>query len=164
MVALDAAASARDEGGAAHGAGDGVQQKGDERAPPGPPADTATRRVDLSYKARRASQPYELELDDAVYRFGSAAQLLTDRLEILESRWPGVLERLAQGKKRTKRPVARRREDLYDRPHPIEHSAERASGYFVATNNRADEVLGIMRRALFETGAAENPDRQVRRG
>jgi len=127
-------------------------------------APSEKRRIDLSHRARRRSQPYELELDDAIYRFGSAVQLLTEGLDLLEARRPGVLEALSRVKKRTKRPVARRREDLYDSAHPPEHSARLSSGYFVATNNKADEVLRIMRRALLESGAAENPDRQVRRG
>lgn len=120
--------------------------------------------VDLSHKARRSSRAYLLELEEAVYRFGSATQMLIDGLPLIEERWPGVLAELARAKKRTKRPVALRREDLYDRPHPPEHSAPLPNGYFVATNNKASEALAIMRRALLLTGAAVNPERQVRPG
>lgn len=118
--------------------------------------------IDLSHKARRSSRAYLLELEEAVYRFGSATQMLIDGLPLIEERWPGVLAELAHAKKRTKRPVALRREDLYDRPHPPEHSARLPNGYFVATNNKASEALAIMRRALLLTGAAVNPEHQVR--
>lgn len=127
-------------------------------------SEPAERRVvDLTHKARRFVAVYELALDEAVYRFGSATHLLTEGLELIEARYTGALEQLAKVKKRTKRPVAHRPEDLYDSPHPAAHATRLSNGFFVATNNKASESLAVVRRAVLLAGIPGNPRDLVRR-
>lgn len=115
-------------------------------------------------QAKRVGQKYELETDDAIYKFGSATQLLIEGLNVIEERVPGTLEKFSMRKGRSKRAVARTRADLYDYPHPDSHSAELKSGYFVATNNKDPEARGFLREAADIAGLKWGKNFVVRRG
>lgn len=108
--------------------------------------------ISLLGQAKRVVRKYEIETGEAIYTVGSATQMLIEGLNIIEEKFPGTLEKLSDDKKRTKRPVARNREDLYDVPHPHNHSAELKSGYFVATNNKDHEARGFLRSAAEIAG------------
>jgi hypothetical protein len=110
------------------------------------------RTISFLAQARRVGLKYELETEDAIYKFGSATQLLIEGLNIIEENFPGTLEKFSTRKKRSKRAVARTRDELYDYPHPEGHSAELKSGYFVATNNKDPEARGFLREAAEIAG------------
>ena len=88
-------------------------------------------RISLLGHAPRVVAIWEIETPEAIYVCGSATQALIHGLDLIETAKPGTLERLSAQKRRSKRPVARRRADLYDRPHPDSHSDCLASGYYV---------------------------------
>lgn len=115
-------------------------------------------------QARRVGQRYELETEDAIYKFGSATQLLIEGLNIIEDKFPGTLEKFSTRKKRSKCPVARTRAELYDVPHPESHSAELKAGYYVATNNKDPEARGFLREAAEIAGLKWGKNFIVRRG
>jgi hypothetical protein len=114
-------------------------------------------------KAKRVGEKFDLETEDAIYKFGSNTQLLIEGLNIIEDKYPGTLEKFSTWKGRSKRPVARNREDLYDVPHPITHSAELKSGHFVATNNKGLESREFLREAAQIAGLEWGRDFVVRR-
>ena len=121
-------------------------------APP-PHTQTMEKKV-ISFlaQAKRVGQKYELETDEAIYKFGSATQLLIEGLNLIEEKFPGTLEKFSMRKGRSKRAVAKARDELYDYPHPDSHSAELKSGYFVATNNKDPEARGFLRDAAEIAG------------
>ena len=112
--------------------------------------------VSLLQKAARVRTIYRIETPFEIYKVGSATQMLVEGLNIVERMRPGTLSKLAQEKGRTKRPVALRREDLYDYPHPPEHSAQLESGFFAATNNKAHEARGFLMRAIGLAGLEQD--------
>lgn len=114
-------------------------------------------------KAKRVGEKFDLETEDAIYKFGSNTQLLIEGLNIIEDRFPGTLEKFSTWKGRSKRPVARSREELYDVPHPITHSAKLKSGYFVATNNKGSESRSFLREAAQIAGLEWGTNFTVRR-
>lgn len=117
-----------------------------------PAAPSAKKTISFLAQAKRVGQKYELETDEAIYRFGSATQLLVEGLNLVEERSPGTLEKFALRKKRSKRPVGRTRKELYDVPHPDSHSTELKAGFFVATNNKEAEARGFLREAAGIAG------------
>lgn len=108
--------------------------------------------ISLLQKAARVRNVYRIETPREIYEVGSATQMLVEGLNIVERMRPGTLSKLAQEKGRTKRPVAFKREDLYDYPHPPEHSALLESGFYAATNNKAHEAKGFLKRAIGIAG------------
>jgi len=110
------------------------------------------KRISLLGEAPKMGQNYEIETMDAIYRVGSATQLLIQGLNIIEDKYPGTHEKLSTRKKRSKRIVARDRSNLYDVPHPDSHSMKLKSGFYVATNNKATEALGFLRDAAETAG------------
>lgn len=111
--------------------------------------------ISLIHKGGRQRTRIQIEATDAVYEVGSATQMLVEGLNIVERLRPGTITKLSREKGRTKRPVAASREDLYDVPHPPEHSSRLDNGYFVATNNKAREALGFLKRAIQIAGLEE---------
>ncbi len=106
--------------------------------------------------AKRTRDTYEIETTETIFRFASATQALVDGLEILEELSPGTLDKLCRmKKKRSKRPVARSHEELYDVHHPTSHSVKLANGFFVATNNKALEAVWVLRDAAKLSGVRE---------
>lgn len=74
--------------------------------------------------------------------------LLIGGLRQIEEARPGALEALESYRPRSKRPVARNPQHLYDNPKQVEHfSAELMPGWYVATNNSKTEVLKYLRKA-----------------
>jgi hypothetical protein len=128
-----------------------------------PAPHTEKRVISFLGQARRVGQKYVLETEDTIYKFGSATQLLIEGLNIIEEKFPGTLENFSMLKKRSKRPVARTRAELYDAPHPESHSAELKSGYFVATNNKDSEARGFLREATEIAGLKWGKNFTVRR-
>ncbi|MDB5440092.1 MAG: hypothetical protein JWM33_2519 [Caulobacteraceae bacterium] len=102
----------------------------------------------LLTEARRISRICEIETPTSIYRLGSTTQMLIVGLDLIETMRPGTLEKLSKIKKQSKRPVAKNRDDLYDTPHPLIHSMKLKSGWFVATNNKAIEARGVLRKAI----------------
>ncbi|WP_333605216.1 hypothetical protein [Novosphingobium sp.] len=129
---------------------------------PAPP--TEKRVISFLAQARRVGQKYELETEEAIYKFGSATQLLIEGLNIIEENFPGTLEKFSMRKGRSKRAVARTRAEICDYPHPDSHSAELKSGYFAATNNKDPEARGFLREAAEIAGLKWGKNFIVRRG
>lgn len=129
---------------------------------PAPPKEK--RVISFLSQAKRIGKRYDLETDDAIYKFGSATQLLIEGLNIIEESIPGTLEKFASRKGRSKRAVAPTRADLYDYPHPDSHSSELKSGYFVATNNKDIEARGFLREAAEIAGLKWGVNFVVRQG
>lgn len=125
-------------------------------------ASAPKRKVSLLHEAKRVVQICEIETRDAVYRLGSATQMLIEGLNLIEEARPGTLEKLSQRKKQSKRPVAKTRAALYDVEHPDTHSTELKSGWYVATNNKAAEARGILRQAVEIAGLAWGTDFSIR--
>jgi len=126
-------------------------------------ASTPKRPVSLLHEAKRVVQICEIETRDAVYRLGSATQMLIEGLNLIEEARPGTLEKLSHRKKQSKRPVAKTRAALYDVEHPDTHSAQLTNGWFVATNNKAAEARGVLRQAVELAGLVWGRDFSVRR-
>lgn len=110
------------------------------------------KRISHLGKAKRVVRRYELETEHEVHLFGSATQLLVEGLNWIEDTVPGTLEQLSQIKGRSKRAVARTREELYDIPRPAKYSQKLRSGFFVATNNKDLEARGYLRQAAELAG------------
>lgn len=104
--------------------------------------------ISLLSKAGRVRSISRIETPQAIYEVGSATQMLVEGLNIVERLRPGTIAKLSLGKGRTKRPTAASREELYDVAHPPEHSAQLENGYYVATNNKAHEAIGYLKRAI----------------
>ena len=112
------------------------------------PTPKTKKRESLIHLARRVgSDRYEIETPEAVYELGSATQALCWGLEHIEREVPGTLDKLSGQKGRSKRPVAKRLEDLYDMPSQRKHAEQISTGHFVATNNKALEAIGYLRSA-----------------
>lgn len=112
----------------------------------------AKKRISHLAKAPRVVKCYELETDTEIHVVGSATQLLIEGLNLLERIAPGTLEAFSLKKGRTKRAVAKTREELYDVPHPLSHSKKLASGFYVATNNKSSEAQGFLKQATEIAG------------
>jgi hypothetical protein len=121
------------------------------------------RQISLLHEAKRVVQICEIETRDAVYRLGSATQMLIHGLNLIEEARPGTLEKLSHRKKQSKRPVAKTRAALYDGEHPEAHSAQLKSGWYVGTNNKAAEARGVLRQAAEIAGLVWGTDFSVRR-
>lgn len=104
-------------------------------------------RVSLLHKAPRVTGKFEIETKDSIFVLGSATEVLKFGLAELERLVPGTLGKLSQQKKRSKRPVAIKREDLYDMPSQAKHAVQLENGYWVATNNKAHEAINVVREA-----------------
>lgn len=122
----------------------------------------AKRQISLLHEAKRVGQVYEIETSDAVYRLGSATQMLIHGLDLIETARPGTMEKLSTRKKQSKRPVAKTRAALYDVAHPESHSARLKSGWYVGTNNKASEARGVLRQAAELAGFVWGDDFVVR--
>lgn len=119
--------------------------------------DQAKRRESLVHLAKRSSGGrYEIETDDTIYTLGSATHALTWGLEYIEDKKPGTLDKLAEVKGRSKRPVSRNLNDLYDLPSQRRYSEKLNTGHYVATNNKALESLGFVRRAAMLAGLSKD--------
>lgn len=119
-------------------------------------------RVSHLAKARRVGVCYELETENQIHTFGNATQLLVEGLNLIEDFAPGTLQSLSMKKGRTKRPVAKSREELYDVLHPASHSEKLNSGFFVATNNKSSESRWYLRQAAEIAGLKWGENFKVR--
>ena len=119
-------------------------------------------RKDLLHLAKRVGQRYEIETPTTIFVVGSATQALKVGLEQLEAVREGTLDKLATEKKRTKRPVARDRTDLYDVDHAKGHSEALSTGHYIATNNKAHEAIGYLKRAAMLAGLSWGAEFEVR--
>lgn len=93
-----------------------------------------------------------LILEGKVLHAQSHRALLLSTFREIERLRPGTLDKLASEKKRTKRAVARSRDLLYDKPRLAKHAERIEGGWWVATNNSANEVETFVRRAAFHAG------------
>lgn len=112
--------------------------------------------ISLLGSSKKIHKKYLIETSEKEIIVGSATQLLLVGLDVIETMKPGTLDKLSKMKRRTKRPVAKNRFDLYDTEHPESHSEYIASGYFVATNNSAAESKGILKRAIEAAGLSRD--------
>ncbi|MGR3342267.1 MAG: hypothetical protein ACU0DI_03430 [Paracoccaceae bacterium] len=108
--------------------------------------------ISLIYQAKRITDIYEIETRESIYRVGSAIQALVVGLELIEELVPGTLEKLSKQKGRSKRPVSKERDQLYDMKSQMDKSERLKNGYWVATNNKASESIGYVRRAAQLAG------------
>lgn len=113
--------------------------------------------VNLILQAPRITTPYEIETKEKIYRVGSAKEALRIGLDIIEEIAPGTMAQLSEEKGRTRRPVAKIREDLFDKKTLIKHSERLKCGFWYGTNNKAQECINTLARAaqLAELGAQE---------
>ncbi len=103
--------------------------------------------------ASRRTGSFSVILDGTHIPATSQKALLLVALQALERAKPGTLERLAAERGRTKRVVARQREDLYDDPRLGERFSQSIEGgWWVATNNSFPETEKFIRRAAFHAG------------
>lgn len=121
------------------------------------------RMISLLHEAKRVGQICEIETLDAIYRLGSATQMLVHGLDLIEAAQPGTMEKLSTRKKQSKRPVAKTRAALYDVEHPDSHSTQLKCGWYVGTNNKAAEARGVLRQAVELAGLIWGRDFAVRR-
>ncbi len=121
------------------------------------------KRISHLAQARRVVKRYELETETEIHTFGSATQLLVEGLNLVEELAPGTLEKFAQQKGRSKRAVAKTREELYNVPHPSSHSQKLKSGFYVATNNKSAEARDYLRQAVEIAGLQWGKNFTVRR-
>lgn len=82
----------------------------------------------------------------------SLPDLLEAVLLHLESVHPGTLHELSRIKPRTRRIVARRADDLFDQKHLADKSRRIADGWWMGTNNSANETRNWIRRACEIAG------------
>jgi hypothetical protein len=83
----------------------------------------------------------------------SVKELLIDGLRSIEAEYPGTLDKLSRLKKRTKRIVARERNDLFDQKHLIaDHSEQLMRGWWVGTNNSSSETEAWLKQAVSCAG------------
>lgn len=119
--------------------------------------------ISLLHEAKRVGQICEIETPDAIYRLGSATQMLVHGLDLIEAARPGTMEKLSARKKQSKRPVAKTRAALYDVEHPDSHSTQLKCGWYVGTNNKAAEARGVLRQAVELAGLVWGQDFAIRR-
>jgi hypothetical protein len=113
--------------------------------------------------AGRRTGVFELKTPLARYQFVSGKELLVRGLEAIEREKPGTLEKLAKHRGRTKRMVARRKEELYEKPHLAHLSEEVAPGWYASTNSSSAEVIKTMRRAIEAAGWRWGADAEAAR-
>lgn len=121
------------------------------------------RMISLLHEAKRVGQIYEIQTPDAIYRLGSATQMLVHGLDLIEAARPGTMDKLSTRKKQSKRPVAKTRAALYDVEHPDSHSVQLKCGWYAGTNNKAAEARNILRQAVELSGLVWGKDFSVRR-
>ena len=102
-------------------------------------------RISLIHLAPRITEIYEIETVDSIYVVGSATQALFHGLNKIEQAAPGTLEILSGEKKRSKRPVSLKREELYEKPSQRRYALKLENGYWVATNNKAFEAINVLK-------------------
>lgn len=108
--------------------------------------------ISLIHEAPRWTETIEIQTPNAIYKVGSATRALISGLEIIEDLAPGTLEQFSKEKGRSKRPVSRNRADLYDLPTQVRYSHQLKNGYWVGTNNKAEEAIGYVKRAAYLAG------------
>ncbi|MGE0119569.1 MAG: hypothetical protein AB7S71_09140 [Dongiaceae bacterium] len=83
----------------------------------------------------------------------SVKDLLMSGLRAIEAQCPGTLDNLSHLKKRTKRIVARNRNDLFSQTHLVDdYSEQLMNGWWVGTNNSSDETEAWLRLAASHAG------------
>jgi hypothetical protein len=115
-------------------------------------ANIEKKEISLIHEAPRWTETIEIETPDAVYKVGSAVRALITGLELVETLAPGTLELLSKEKGRSKRPVSLSRQDLYDLPSQAQYAHKLKNGYWVGTNNKADEAIRNIERAIQLAG------------
>lgn len=101
-------------------------------------------------KGVRRSGNYWFEIQGERTECISLKELLNKALRELEARSSGTLEKLSQIKPRTRRIVARDPKALFDRQHLAkDHSQQLMGGWWVGTNNSADETKTWLKRACL---------------
>lgn len=100
----------------------------------------------------RRTGRFALVLEGTLYPARSQKELLVVALRRIERERPGTMERLSADKGRTKRPVARSREQLYRDAHLARHAERIDADWWAATNNSFPEVEKVIRRAAFHAG------------
>lgn len=111
--------------------------------------------------AGRKTGTFELKTPTARYLFVSGKELLVRGLAAIERERPGTLDKLAKHKGRTKRIVAPRREDLYDKSHLAHLAEEVVPGWYVSTNSSTAEILKTMQRAIEAAGWRWGPEAEA---
>lgn len=104
-------------------------------------------------KIMRRSGDYWFEINGSREECMSLKELLSGGLRALEQARPGTLEKLSNIKLRTRRIVARDRNELFDRAHLTkEYSEKLTDGWWFGTNNSANETNAWLRRACSCAG------------
>ena len=111
----------------------------------------------------RSSGEFELEVRGRPYKVHSLKQVLAEGLIAVEAVRPGTLEALSRERARSKRVVAKKRDDLYENSELQRFSVEIAPGWFMATNNSEAETIKFLRKAVELAGLTWNVDVRYRR-
>ncbi len=93
-------------------------------------------------------------LNGTIVRTSSGKDTLIRAIEALERERPGFLDRWCENGRhgRTRRYVARRREDLYRKAHLMKYSHRLESGHWVGTNLSTNHIEQVLRIACEEAG------------
>jgi hypothetical protein len=107
----------------------------------------------ISGETTRRTGEFEVSLLGQTIRSGSLKSLLAKFLQEIERHRPGTLSSLTEVKARTRRIVARKKEDLFDNPHLAEGFSEPlGNGWFVNTNNSKQQVQRWLEEATKAGG------------
>jgi hypothetical protein len=102
----------------------------------------------IGSKFTRRGGDYWFELKGKRIECGSLKQLLAEGLKALEKANPSTLDNLARHRGRSRRIVARDRNQLYDKQHLVKDYTEPLiDGWFYGTNNSARETNVWLQRA-----------------
>lgn len=116
------------------------------------PTPFGPRVVEIDFHAERTSGPCHAEFDSVRIPARSQKELLIRSFMYLEDAFPGTLERLSHVKRRTKRIVSETVGELYERPHLSRYATRILDRWWVATNNKSDEVRDWIRIAARLAG------------
>jgi hypothetical protein len=104
-------------------------------------------------KAQRSRSSYTFAHGETEFARASLADLLEAVLLYLEMVRPGTLSKLSQEKTRTRRILSKDRNDLFDKKHLSRKYARAiAGGWWMGTNNSADQTKAWIRRACRIAG------------
>jgi hypothetical protein len=103
--------------------------------------------------AIRQSGEYWFELKGRRTKCRSLKELLSVGLRSFEETSAGTLEKLSHIKPKTKRIVAHDPQQLFEKGHLVEKSSQKLlNGWWIGTNNSADETEAWLRRAALCAG------------
>ena len=112
------------------------------------------RTIEVSHSDRTTGE-YSFVFRERVFKCGSQKELLNKALSVLGLEVPGLLDELTKIKPRSKRIVARDKNDLFERVELAEQYSEPLiPGWWIGTNNSWQEATRWLERAC-EVGGVQ---------